>query len=214
LEGRATRQDFKQEAFMPFDFDVIIIGSGFGATVAATKLALEKGKKNILMLERGLWWFTPERPLPKFVTSPPPNNPQKIQWWPRPDHAKGVFDLLRVVQTNLDAIEALRDLGGDRPEPLYRYYSFGEIDVLIASGVGGGSLVYSNVSVAPFFDPNANKYPVMDNWPLKLTQADYDAAIIWMAQNRGSTANIVTRFPMPMSRYPNLQQLLDRKSVV
>ena len=193
---------------MAFDFDVIVIGTGFGATVAATKLALEKGKKNILMLERGVWWFTPERPMPKFVTNPPPNNPQKFQYWPRPDHAKGVFDLLGVVRTNLDVVEGLRDLGGGRPEPLYRFNSFDEIDILTASGVGGGSLIYSNVSIAPYFDPATNRYPVMDNWPLKLTQADYDAAIAWMAGNRGRSANVVTRFPMPMSRYPDVAALL------
>jgi choline dehydrogenase-like flavoprotein len=43
---------------MAFDFDVIIIGSGFGATV----LALDQNAKNkrILILERGVWWLTPE----------------------------------------------------------------------------------------------------------------------------------------------------------
>ena len=193
---------------MPFDFDVVIIGTGFGATVAATKLALAKGKKNILMLERGVWWFTPERPMPRFVTNPPPNNPQKFQYWPRPDHAKGVFDLLGYVRTNLSAVEAFRDLQDDRPEPLYRFNSFDEIDILTASGVGGGSLIYSNVSVAPYFDPATNRYPVMDNWPLKLTPADYDAAVQWMAENRGKTANVVTKFPMPMTRYPDIGKIL------
>ncbi len=188
---------------MADNFDVIIIGSGFGATVAATKLVLEKHKKNVLMLERGVWWFTPERPLPKYVTQPP-NKPQNIQYWPRPDHAKGVCDLLSVVKTNNDFVEGLRDLGGDRPQPLYRYYSFDEIDILTASGVGGGSLIYSGVSIAPHFDPATNKYPVMKNWPIQLAQADYDNAVLWMTANRGKPANIVTRFPMPLSKYPNL----------
>jgi cholesterol oxidase len=35
------------------DFDAIVIGTGFGGTIAATRLAA-KGKKT-LMLERGTW---------------------------------------------------------------------------------------------------------------------------------------------------------------
>jgi choline dehydrogenase-like flavoprotein len=44
------------------EVDVIIIGTGFGASVAVTKLLEKKPNATILMLERGLWWFTPERP--------------------------------------------------------------------------------------------------------------------------------------------------------
>jgi choline dehydrogenase-like flavoprotein len=56
---------------MAFDFDVIIIGSGFGATVAA----LDQNAKgeSILILERGVWWLTPElsveNPMAPFVRS-------------------------------------------------------------------------------------------------------------------------------------------------
>ena len=35
------------------DYDAIVIGTGFGGTIAATRLA-EKQKK-VLMLERGTW---------------------------------------------------------------------------------------------------------------------------------------------------------------
>ena len=43
---------------MAVDFDVIIIGSGFGATV----LALDQAKKgkSVFILERGVWWSSPE----------------------------------------------------------------------------------------------------------------------------------------------------------
>ena len=44
---------------MGTNYDAIVIGTGFGATIAATRLAL-KGKK-VLMLERGTWWVTPEK---------------------------------------------------------------------------------------------------------------------------------------------------------
>ena len=98
----------------------------------------------VLMLERGLWWYTPERPIPPYIL----NRNEPKQYWPRPDHLFGVVDLLSVVRTNKEFVEGLRDIA-DRPQPLYRYNSFDEIDILTASGVGGGSLVYSNVSIEP-----------------------------------------------------------------
>src|SRR5262249_8027759 len=39
-------------------YDAIVIGTGFGGTVAATRLAAKH--KKVLLLERGTWWFTPE----------------------------------------------------------------------------------------------------------------------------------------------------------
>ncbi|MBI3693787.1 MAG: hypothetical protein HY238_02950, partial [Acidobacteria bacterium] len=192
---------------MPFDFDAIIIGTGFGATVAATVLALDKKKNKILMLERGVWWFTPERPLPKYITSRPGDKREPLQYWPRPDHQQGVLDLLSVVKTNNDFVEKLRDLR-DRPQPLYRYHSFDEIDIVTASGVGGGSLVYSNVSIEPHKDQATKTYPVMEGWPLALAEADYGEAKRWMKVNRGDPAKVVTKFPMHTTAYQNLDQLL------
>ncbi|MGI8918157.1 MAG: hypothetical protein ACR2H6_06100 [Pyrinomonadaceae bacterium] len=43
---------------MPMNFEAIVIGTGFGGTIAAMKLAA-KGK--VLMLERGTWWVTPAK---------------------------------------------------------------------------------------------------------------------------------------------------------
>ena len=179
-------------------FDVIVIGTGFGATVVATELA-KHGKKNILMLERGVWWFTPERPLPPYITRKPGGQREPLQYWPRPDHRQGLLDLISVVKTNNDAIEDLRNFGVNRPTPLYRYNSFNDIDILTASGVGGGSLVYSNVSIAPLKDAGGS-YPVMDEWPLQLTPDDYKAAQGWMLDNRGAPGQVVTKFPLPQQK--------------
>src|SRR5438067_2072471 len=83
------------------DFDAIIVGSGFGGTVAATRLAA-KGKK-VLILERGTWWITPETlgkppapppgklPMRKWLEEKPDERP--TQFWPRPDHKEGLLDL-------------------------------------------------------------------------------------------------------------------------
>lgn len=187
-------------------YDVIIIGSGFGASVAATALA---GKnKKILMLERGVWFYTPERPLPDWIQKQNQGDPsnQPIQYWPRPDHSLGLADFLSVVRANATLGWLQRvwnkatSLFTTRPEPqpLYRYNMFPEIHIVTASGVGGGSLIYSNVTLAPFFD--GQRYPVMQDWPLPLTQADYAAARTWMDKNRGKRSKVVTRVPLP----PNL----------
>ena len=193
---------------MAFDFDAIIIGTGFGATVTATQLALVNPNKktNILMLERGVWWFTPERPFPPYIQQRIGTEP--IQYWPRPNHQHGVIDLLSVVRTNNPAAEFFRNLQ-DMPQPLYRFNSFDEIDILTSSGVGGGSLIYSNVTIAPHFDDPSQTYPVMENWPLQLTKQDYSDARDWMELFRGKLSEVVTRFPPPTALVTQLQNLPD-----
>lgn len=186
---------------MAVDFDVIIIGSGFGATVIALDQAA-KGK-SVAILERGVWWLTPE------LSAENPMNPflqlQTVQYWPRPDHRRGLIDFLSIVQATgvLGDLQSFADGVVDfftdrkRPQPLYRYNTFDEVDILTASGVGGGSLIYSNVTLAPFFDAAANSYPVMDNWPAsaKLTPADYSNGLAWMTAKRGKPVPVVTKYP-------------------
>jgi len=198
---------------MAFDFDVIIVGSGFGATV----LAVDQSNKNktVFILERGLWWLTPElsaeNPMPPYLKSHPTTQP--IQYWPRPDHRRGLIDFLSVVKATgvLGDLQSFANGIGDffsgrkRPQPLYRYHSFDDADVVTASGVGGGSLIYSNVTLAPFLDPNTNTFPVMDGWPsgAPLTPADYAAGLNWMTNTRNKP-------PLPpkevVSKYPNALQ--------
>lgn len=182
---------------MANQFNAIIIGTGFGATVALS--ALRAKKQSVLMLERGLWFFTPERPLPPYITK----TNQPVQFWPRPDHRDGLIDLLAMARTSLephwvrDAANWLHRLVSPELErqPLYRYNVFPQIDILTASGVGGGSLVYSNVSIEPYYDGKA--YPVMERWPEALTPAHYNAARDWMTKYRGPAHKVVTRIPLP-----------------
>src|ERR1700682_4186517 len=88
-------------------FDVVIIGTGFGGTIAATRLA-GVGYK-ILLLERGSFWVTPDT----LGKPPAPNPPQKpaladwakqnghmVQYWPRPDHAKGLIDFFKALRSD------------------------------------------------------------------------------------------------------------------
>ncbi len=192
------------------DYDVIIIGTGFGATVAASQLA--KHNLRVLMLERGLWWNTPERQLPAYFQ---PGNPgeeelklKHVQYWPRPDNSNsldnnGLLNFLSVVRAHNTPLATIAQsfLGGENPpEPLYHYHMFDNIDIISAGGVGGGSLIYSNVTVEPHFEDN--RYPVMDRWPKNpdgtqlLQKSDYTKAIAWMEKFRGKLNKIVTKTPV------------------
>jgi len=191
------------------DYDVIIIGTGFGATVAASQL--RKHHLRILMLERGVWWNTPERQLPAFFQSGNPGagdfDDHRIQYWPRPDNSNsldnnGLLNFLSVVRAHNSPLETIQGLleGPNPPKPLYHYHMFDTIDVISAGGVGGGSLIYSNVTIRPHREDN--RFPVMDRWPRNpdgsqlLNDADYDKAKVWMEKYRGKLNKIVTKTPV------------------
>ncbi len=171
------------------DYDAIVIGTGFGGTVAATKLAA-KGKK-VLLLERGTFWVTPEK-----LGKPPANTPNFLKWagdnhmpvqyWPRPDHRKGLVDFVAALRNSVNT------------DGLYQYSRFDQAEVLTANGVGGGSLIYSNVTIPP-------RDEVLHQIGLNLAPADFDAARQWMQgvpgdrrhSNRGWLSQVVTKIPLP-----------------
>ena len=166
-------------------FDAIVIGTGFGGTIAAVQLAA-KGK-SVLLLERGTFWRS-SYPIPLNVGDPfgdwAKQNNMPVQYWPRPDHRKGINDFLL----------ALRNL---RKDGLYQYSMFNQADVLTASGVGGGSLIYSNVTI-----PSLQQ--ARDRIGLNISDADLAAARAWMegphgdrkSANRGWLNYVVTKIPM------------------
>ena len=94
------------------DYDALVVGSGFGGTVAATTLA--RARKRVLILERGTWWTSPEE-----LGSPPraeegrprlaewlKQADEPVQYWPRPDHKDGLLYLFAANRTkrNKDGI--------------------------------------------------------------------------------------------------------------
>lgn len=190
---------------MPMNFDAIVIGTGFGGTVAATRLAA-KGKK-VLMLERGTWWITPAKigkppastlkKIPDWAKEQTPKHP--VQYWTRPNHKDGMLDFFAAVRSGLNK------------DGLYQYSMFKQADILTASGVGGGSLIYSNVTVRP--EPE-----VLQGIGLGLTDADYQAAYKWMEDHRGKLNHIVTKIPLPGRDVTNLTTddylYLDRARVL
>jgi cholesterol oxidase len=110
------------------DFDVIVIGSGFGGAITACRLA-EAGYK-VCILERGRRWNKdtyPRKPDDPWIWSY--DNPEKQNGW---------LDL-RV---------------------------FPNMSVAQGAGVGGGSLIYANVSVEP--PPDI----FQAGWPPEITYAE------------------------------------------
>src|SRR5262245_44122602 len=107
----------------------------------------------IVILERGTWWTTPLPTVqdPRVATRVfLERSGQPVQFWSAVDHFKGVVDLFtRCLRRpgNEDGLYDLTHIGTRGFLGL-----FGQSDgvsVLRASGVGGGSLVYSNITVRP-----------------------------------------------------------------
>lgn len=92
-----------------FEFDAVVIGSGFGGAVSACRLS-EQGQK-VLVLERGRRW-TPQ-------TYPRDANDAWLWNQDKPHQCNGWADLR----------------------------TFSDMWVAAGAGVGGGSLIYANVSV-------------------------------------------------------------------
>lgn len=94
---------------MQAEYDVIVVGSGFGGAVSACRLA-EKGNK-VLVLERGKRW--------------------KPEDYPREPGDDWIWD-------NAEA---------NKQHGWIDIRHFGDMSVAAGAGVGGGSLIYANVSI-------------------------------------------------------------------
>lgn len=146
-------------------FDAIVIGSGFGGTILALSFANRFEKENannktgkkVCILERGQWWLSHElNYTPKAVRKKRPNMREFLEdsgrpyhTWAHPDNVTGVLELLSTSR-------ALSKTG------LYDYQTLGNVHAIVASGVGGGSLIYSNVTLEP---PES----IYEDWPTQKT---------------------------------------------
>ena len=110
---------------MATDFDVIVIGSGFGGAITGCRLAEQNYR--VLILERGRRWDKTNFP---SVT-------QRDWWWDRekPESCSGWLDL----------------------------HVFPHMQVATGAAVGGGSLIYANVSVVP------PRHVFERGWPKEIT---------------------------------------------
>lgn len=114
-------------------YDAVVVGSGFGGSIAALRLA--QAGRSVLVLERGRRWRPADFPRDLRDTD-------TLLWrYPRRRTATGLYDL--------------------------RFFS--GLAAVVASGVGGGSLIYANVHIRPdasvFDDPR---------WPPGTDRASLD----------------------------------------
>lgn len=152
-------------------YKVVVIGSGFGGTMTALPLADKfkeraKGEK-VLILERGTWWTTPisvvqdkEVKVEKHLAE----KGQPVQFWSSQNHFRGFIDLFtrcfrRTKNVNVFTRLFKRFRNEDGLFDLTRFGKRGflglfggksdGITVIRANGVGGGSLIYSNITIQP-----------------------------------------------------------------
>lgn len=151
--------------------EAVVIGSGFGGTILSLSLVNQlvqedmplddRDKRKVVILERGQWWVSHE--LPKSPSShefEKKVNPDKgireylelndthYRTWAYPDNVNGLNQFLNSTR--------IVDRRG-----LYDYRISRRVHAIAGSGVGGGSLVYTNVTEEP-------EQSVIDNWDSSL----------------------------------------------
>jgi cholesterol oxidase len=109
--------------------DVIVVGSGFGGSIVANRLAL--GGQRVLVLERGPWRDS----LPVRAMGVAERSPFPYGW-------RAATHLLRTVTAGRLRLTLNR-------AGLFELFSFPGLRVLATSGVGGGSLAYGGLIERP-----------------------------------------------------------------
>lgn len=157
----------------------VVIGSGFGGCMTALPLAdkfSQRGRgETIHMLERGTWWTTPittvqdkEVATYDFLVQ---QQHQPVQFWPSRNDFIGFIDIFtRCFRSprNIDGLYDMTSFGKRGLLGLFGSENDG-VDIVRASGVGGGSLVYSNITIRP---PN---FVLEDaRWPLTWSAEERD----------------------------------------
>jgi cholesterol oxidase len=130
-------------------FDAIVIGSGFGGSINALRLA--SAGRRTLVLERGQRYRPGE--FPRDIT-----NVERL-FWRYPRHA--------------------------RFRGLYEVRFFSGLAAVVASGVGGGSLIYANIHIRP--DPDVFDDP---RWPASVNRGSLD-------RHYDSVAKMLAVAPVP-----------------
>ena len=141
-----------------YDQTVIVIGTGFGACMTALPLARKFKARNkgetILMLERGTWWTTPvgtvqDKEVKAYDFLRGKNQP--VQFWASQNHFRGLIDIITRCYRrpkNEDGLYDFTQLGKPGLIGIFGRVNDG-VTIIRANGVGGGSLVYSNITIRP-----------------------------------------------------------------
>jgi len=178
LDGNFHETNVITDPFTPYvdpaevnQCESVVVGSGFGGTIVSLSLVNKflaeaeanpaSPKKKLILLERGQWWISHElaaspgfhefekigeqkKGIREFLDS----NNMPYRFWAYPDNINGLSKFLNTVRI-LDR------------RALYDYRISNKVHTLAASGVGGGSLVYTNVTEKP-------QKVVLDSWDSNL----------------------------------------------
>jgi choline dehydrogenase-like flavoprotein len=191
-------------------YTVVVIGTGFGGTMTALPLARafsdRKKGETVLMLERGTWWTTPvgtvqDKEVSAYDFLVKKEHP--VQFWSTPNNFRGFIDIFTRCFRRKKNEDGLYDFSVMGRRGLFGFLGRQNdgVNVVRACGVGGGSLVYSNITIRPpnfiFDDPR---------WPVSWTAADRDAfyalarnaigkGLLWALNQPGQ--NLIAPAPPP-----------------
>jgi hypothetical protein len=190
---------------IPDKYEAVVIGSGFGGTVASLTLANkyekedknkeEKLKRRVCILERGQWWVSHEMPdkpdgtidnsqaLRGYLTK----NDMPYGTWAYPDDVKGLLNLF----------------GNSRPinnlKGVYDYKAMRNVHIITASGVGGGSLVYTNITEEP--DESVYKgWATQNDGKPPLSAEYFEMANKFIGINSITTTAGIGKFKLPQAK--------------
>ena len=194
-----------EKRIIPERYEAVVIGSGFGGTIAALTLSNkyekednnkeEKLRRRVCVLERGQWWVSHEMPYGANGTI---DNSQTLRGylikndmpygtWAYPDDTKGLLNLFG----NSKQINNLKGV--------YDYTAMRNVNILTASGVGGGSLVYNNVIAEP--DESVYKDWVTQNDGKPPLSSEYfEMANKFIGINSITTTAAIGKFKLPQAQ--------------
>lgn len=199
---------------IPSTYDSVVIGSGFGGTIVSLSIAKkynekniqDSGKRRVCILERGQWWLSHEvlqsfnkesidsDSLRSFLVK----NDFPFRTWAYPNDTKGMFTAIR------------NSRAANKVEGLYDFRRLKNVNIISGSGVGGGSLVYFNLTVRPDHD-------VYKNWPTEhdgsvSLEEYYPIAEDFIGVNPITTASAFSNPPIKLPKSKVFQDAAKRIS--
>jgi choline dehydrogenase-like flavoprotein len=194
-------------------YAAVVVGTGFGGTLPALTLARAFHKRGrgekVLMLERGTWWTTPvptvqDRGVETYSFLKETHE-QPVQFWSSADSFRGFIDAVTRCFRRPGNEDGLYDATNFGVKGLLGLSRNDGVTIVRACGVGGGSLVYSNITIQPpdviFEDP---RWPTKAKWDAQ-SRSDYFAlardaiglGVLFALQKRDAAADPQIPAPPP-----------------